>query len=306
MRRFTSLLILSAVFLLPLSCVHFREPVHLDVYRGEPVPFEEMIDSLALARLIYIGEIHTLERHHRFQLRVIQALSQRNIPLAVGLEMLPFTVQSHLDAWTDGRLSEKEFLKLIDWETNWGTDFRLYRPIFEYARSERIPLRALNAPRHLVKEVARKGLAGLSEEHRRMLPPITMSSEEHRRLLELSIGRHKTLRAEMQAAAYEAQDVWDSTMAHEVAEYLNSEAGTGKTMVVLAGTGHMAYGFGIPERVARSCNLPYRIVISSDSGDLEYQKEWERYVEPVDLTHEDFLFLGRPIANFIFLVPLRR
>jgi len=305
MRGFTSLFILPAVFLLPLSCVHFREPLHLDVYRGEPVPFEEMIDSLAQARLIYIGEIHTLERHHRFQLRVIQALSQRNIPLAVGLEMLPFTVQSHLDAWTDGRLGEKEFLQLIDWKTNWGTDFGLYRPIFEYARRNRISLRALNAPRDAVKEVARKGLSGLSEEERRMLPPITMSSEQHRRLLALFIGRHKTLRADMQDAAYEAQDVWDSTMAQGVVQYLNSKEGAGKAMVVLAGTGHMAYGFGIPERVARSCNLPYRIVISSDSGDLEYEKEWERYVEPADLTHEDFLFLDRPIANFIFLVPLR-
>ena len=305
MRRFTSLLILSAVFLLPLSCVHFREPVHLDVYRGEPIPFEEMIDSLAQARLIYIGEIHTLERHHRFQLRVIQALTQRNIPLAVGLEMLPFTVQSHLDAWTEGRLGEKEFLQLIDWKTNWGTSFGLYRPIFEYARRNKIPLRALNAPRDMVKEVARKGLSGLSEETRRMFPPVTVSSEEHRRLLALFIGRHKTLRADMQDAAYEAQDVWDSTMAHGVVQFLNSKEGTAKTMVVLAGTGHLAYGFGIPERVARSCNLPYRIVISSDSGDLEYKKEWERYVEPADLTHEDFLFLDRPIANFIFLVPLR-
>jgi uncharacterized iron-regulated protein len=305
MRRFISLLILPVVFLLPLSCIHLREAVHFDVYQGEPIPFEEMIDSLARARLIYIGEIHTLERHHRFQLRVIKALGQRNVPLAIGLEMLPFTVQSHLDAWTAGRLSEKEFLRLIDWETNWGTDYGLYRPIFDYARREHIPLRALNAPRHLVKEVAHKGLAGLSEEGRRMLPPITKSSEEHRRLLALSIGRHKTVRADMQEAAYEAQDVWDSTMAHGVVSYLKTAEGMSKTMVVLAGTGHMAYGYGIPERVAGSCDLPYRIIIPTNSGDLAYEKEWERYVEPAELTHEDFLFLSRPIANFIFLVPLR-
>jgi uncharacterized iron-regulated protein len=305
MRGFISSLILPVVFLLPLSCIHFRESVHLDVYQGEPIPFAEMIDSLVQARVIYIGETHTLERHHRFQLRVIKALDRRTVPLAIGLEMLPFAVQPHLDAWTAGRLVEKEFLRLIDWETNWGTDYGLYRPIFEYARRRRIPLRALNAPRYLVKEVAHKGLAGLSEEGRRMLPPITMSYEAHRRLLALSIGRHKTLRADMQEAAYEAQDVWDSTMARGVVSYLNTAAGMSKTMVVLAGTGHMAYGYGIPERVAGSCDLPYRIVIPTDSGDLAYEKEWERSVEPSDLQHEDFLFLSRPIANFMYLVPLR-
>ena len=305
MFRFMSFLICMAVSVTPLSCVHFREATHFDVYQGEPISFEEMMGSLAQARLIYIGEIHTLKRHHRFQLQVIKALSQRNIPLAIGLEMLPFTVQGHLDAWTEGRLSEKEFLRLIDWEKNWGTDYGLYKPIFDFARRKKTPLLALNAPRALVKEVARKGLAGLSEENRQMLPPILLSSEEQRRLLALSIGRHKTLRSDMQQAAYEAQDVWDSTMAHGVAEYLTTGEGMAKTVVVLAGTGHMAYGFGIPERVARSCDLPYRIIIPTGSGDLAFEKEWERYIEPVDLTHEDFLFLARPIANFIFLVPLR-
>jgi len=305
MRRFIPLVILPAVFLLPLSCMHFREAVHLDVYQGEPVPFEEMIDSLVRARVVYVGEIHTLERHHRFQLRIIQALDRRKVALAIGLEMLPFTVQPHLDAWSAGRMGEKEFLRLIDWETNWGADYGMYRPIFEYARRQRIPLRALNAPRHLVKEVAQKGLAGLGEEGRRMLPPIIRSSEEHRRLLALSIGRHKMVRADMQEAAYEAQDVWDSTMAYGVVSYLDTAEGMSKTMVVLAGTGHMAYGFGIPDRVARSRDLPCRIVIPTDSGDLAYEKEWERYVEPADLQHEDFLFLSRPIANFMYLVPLR-
>lgn len=305
MMRVISLVICLVVFLALPSCIHVREAVHFDAYQGEPVPFEEMIDSLAQARLVYIGEIHTLKRHHRFQLRVIKALSARNIPLAVGLEMLPFTVQEHLDAWIEGRLSEREFRRLIDWENNWGTDYGLYRPIFDCARQKRIPLLALNAPRSLVKEVVRKGLAGLGEENRQLLPPIVFSSEEQRRLLALSIGRHKTLRGDMQQAAYEAQDVWDSTMAHYVVEYLKTDEGKTRTVVVLAGTGHMAYGYGIPERVARSCDLPDRIIIPTGSGDLEFDKEWEKYVEPVDLTHDDFLFLARPIANFIFLVPLR-
>jgi hypothetical protein len=76
-------------------------------------------------------------------------------------------------------------------------------------------------------------------------------------------------------------------------------------MVVLAGTGHVAYGYGIPGRVAGSNSLPYRVVIPTDSGDLAYEKAWERFVEPAGLKHEDFLFLSRPIADFIFLVPLR-
>ena len=287
------------------SCIHFREKTYLDVYQGEPISFEEMMESLARARLVYIGENHTLKRHHRFQHDVIKALYQEKIPLAIGLEMLPFNCQSYLDAWIEGGMGKKEFLKHISWKKNWGINFGLYEPIFNFAREKKIRLLALNVPRFLVKKVARKGLSGLTEEEKGMLPLITPSSEEQRKYLALSLSRHKTLGRESEQYIYEAQDVWDSTMSHYVVEYLKSDEGKNSTVVVLTGSGHMVYGYGIPMRVARALDLPYRIVIPTSSGDIKFQKEWEKYIEQAELTHEDFHFIQKPIADFIFLVPLR-
>ena len=299
-------LLLYSISLFTLtSCIHFREKTYLDVYQGEPISFEEMMESLTRARLVYIGENHTLKRHHRFQHDVIKALYQEKIPLAIGLEMLPFTCQSYLDAWIEGGMGKKEFLKHISWKKNWGIDFGLYEPIFNFAREKKIRLLALNVPRFLVKKVARKGLSGLTEEEKGMLPQITLSSEEQRRYLALSLSRHKTLGRESEQYIYEAQDVWDSTMAHYVVEYLKSDEGKNSTVVVLTGSGHMVYGYGIPMRVARALDLPYRIVIPTSSGDIKFQKEWEKYIEQAELTHEDFHFIQKPIADFIFLVPLR-
>ncbi len=288
-----------------LSCIHFRESIYFDIYRGEPISFEEMIDSLTKARLVYLGEVHTLKRHHQFQLRVIEALYHKGIPIAIGLEMLPFTCQVYLDRWVEGDLQEKEFLDLVDWKGNWNIDFDLYEPIFDFARKKKIPMLALNAPRFLVKTVARKGLSGLSDGERAMLPQVIPSPEEQRRLLALSLKRHKTLQGDMQRSIYEAQDVWDSTMAYYVVKYLHSEEGSKRTVIVLAGSGHMMYGYGIPVRVAAATGLPYRIVVSTESGDVKFEEEWKKYIEPADLTHEDFNFIKRPIADFIFLVPVR-
>ena len=46
MKRFTffRLLVCCGSVLGLLSCIHVREAVYLDMYRGEPIPFEEMID----------------------------------------------------------------------------------------------------------------------------------------------------------------------------------------------------------------------------------------------------------------------
>ena len=142
------------------SCIHLREKVYLDVYQGEPLTFEEMVDSLAKTKIVFLGEVHTIERHHRFQHRVIKELFQKEIPLVIGLEMLPFTCQNGLDLWIAGKMEKAEFLKLINWQENWTIDFGLYEPIFDFAREKKIPLVALNAPRLLVKKVARKGIQG--------------------------------------------------------------------------------------------------------------------------------------------------
>ena len=113
------------------------------------------------------------------------------------------------------------------------------------------------------------------------------------------------LKGEFEQYAYEAQDIWDSTMAHYVVTYLKSDEGKDKTVVVLAGSGHMGYGYGIPERVSDALHLPYRIIIPTASGDVKFKKEWEKHIEPAELIHEDFRFIKRPIADFLFLVPLR-
>ncbi|MBW2553701.1 MAG: ChaN family lipoprotein, partial [Deltaproteobacteria bacterium] len=77
--KISGLFICCAVLFAVLSCVHLREKTYLDVYQGEPISFEEMLESLTKARIVYIGEVHTLRRHHRFQLRVIKALYQEDV-----------------------------------------------------------------------------------------------------------------------------------------------------------------------------------------------------------------------------------
>src|SRR4028118_1600443 len=48
---------------------------------------------------------------------------------------------------------------------------------------------------------------------------------------------------------FTAQVLWDETMADKIAQFL--KANPNYQVVVLAGTGHIIYGYGIPSRVAR-------------------------------------------------------
>ncbi|HSO60041.1 MAG TPA: ChaN family lipoprotein, partial [Desulfobacterales bacterium] len=54
---------------------------------GAPVSFDELMADVRTARVVYVGEMHTSARHHEIQLKVIRALHDEGIRLAVGMEM---------------------------------------------------------------------------------------------------------------------------------------------------------------------------------------------------------------------------
>ena len=102
---------------------------------GAPVSYAEMLKDMADSRVIYIGENHTDPVHHRIQLQVIQDLAARH-QTAVGVEMIDHSYQPVLDKWSQGELSEQDFLEKIHWYANWRYNFDLYRGIFETVREQ--------------------------------------------------------------------------------------------------------------------------------------------------------------------------
>ena len=48
-----------------------RSTLWIDAYEGEPTPYGAVLDDLAQARVVYLGERHTLERHHATQAAIV-------------------------------------------------------------------------------------------------------------------------------------------------------------------------------------------------------------------------------------------
>jgi uncharacterized iron-regulated protein len=227
---------------------------------GRELTEAEAIDLAGHARVIYIGEMHTNMEHHRVQLAVIEALAKR-MPgkIAVGMEMFERPSQSQLDQWSRGGLDPKAFKQL--WYENWSEDYGYYQPILEFIRAQKIPLIALNASDEQVHAVSRKGLEGLSASDSAWLGPIDEKDPYQRRAMQAIFGGHSHGGAKGFEHFYETMLLWDETMAKSAIDYLTSPAGSDKTLVVLAGGFHVAYGYGIPKRLFRRLPEPYLIVL---------------------------------------------
>ena len=230
--------------------------VVLDARTGAALSPAEVAARLAKARLVLLGESHTNAEFHRVQLQVIRELARSGRKVLVGLEMYPATEQAALDLWNAGTISEAEFVEKSDWYLSWGYHWDYYRDIFLFCREAKATLHGVNVPRELVSDVRKKGFDGLTAGQKALLPPrIDTESADHLRLFKAFFGDEDSMHpASMPEAMWQgmfrAQCTWDAAMAWNAVEALKRANDPNAVVVVLIGSGHVAYGLGA-ERQAR-------------------------------------------------------
>ncbi|MGO9568003.1 MAG: ChaN family lipoprotein [Desulfomonilaceae bacterium] len=281
------------------------EPFIIDLYMGEPVPQDVMLDDLSAVRIVYLGEIHTIARHHELQVEILRGLLDRDLKVAVGMEMFSRESQPILDRWQTGNQSVADLILELRRE-HW-TNLQDYEKVLTLARERHVPIVGLNARDTLVRKVAREGLDGLTESEKREIPAgVEKINPLQDRLLRLRLRVHKAFEKASLDRIVLAQALRDETMAETVSGFLDTSDGKNRLMLVIAGSGHVNYGFGIPERVQSRNSLPYRIVMPTESGELVLTEAEKRQSVPVDITHEDLRFIPTPIADYLQAVPLKK
>ncbi len=254
----------------------------LDAVSGGKISFESLLDVLSAARVVYVGESHNNADDHRVELRVLEGLYEKNPSLALALEMFPRDEQPVLDQWSQGLLSEDQFIRASHWEDVWGYSYALYRDLLDFAREKKIRIIALNAPGAVVKKIAREGLASLSPAERsRVAKDFSFDDQEHREYVREQYGEHLKGRIKDFESFYQAQLAWEETMAETLAEVLlTSDAKT--QVVTFLGKGHMDYRFSVPERVRGRVDHTYKTVMPIPVNFVE---------EPVDPHLADYLWI---------------
>ncbi|MCS7065721.1 MAG: ChaN family lipoprotein, partial [Fimbriimonadales bacterium] len=248
----------------------------IETGRGRKLTLKQLTQAVEPCAFLLIGEEHSEARHHQFQAAVIDALVQAGRSVIVGMEMFDRTKQHPLNLWTLNRLNEAEFIEQSDWQRQWGFDFALYRPIFEVVYRHRLRLVALNVPRALVRQVASKGWASLSEAERLGIAQLDLSQTEHRQLFNALMSGHPGMEQAGHAGHanpaherfYEAQVLWDTAMADSALRYLERTVPSPRLIfVILAGNGHVMYDVGISLRLRQRTNLPIATVVCLPVGE---------------------------------------
>ena len=106
--------------------------------------FEKVYEACLKANIVWVGDYHANPASQRFLVQLLQLLKQQDKSLILGMEVLYIKNQRALEDWLTKGLSEREFLKRIRYDWEWGYDWGNYREIFLTAKENEIPVMGLD------------------------------------------------------------------------------------------------------------------------------------------------------------------
>ncbi|BBD08817.1 ChaN family lipoprotein [Desulfovibrio ferrophilus] len=219
---------------------------------GEALSTAQLTERVRSTAYVLLGEGHTVACDHRVQADILAALADVGLVSALGLEMVPMDKQPVLDRFNAGEINVDDLGKELDWKAIWGHSYAGYAPVFREAAERGVPLFALNVPKRVVRAVSANGLDGVEEADRQYLPSrIIPPTDDQVDSLHEEFERHQGMMTERKIKDEEErflliQSLWDTIMAENAVAVRGRLGGT---MLILAGSGHVEYSWGIPHRL---------------------------------------------------------
>jgi len=234
----------------PLSVTFLPQKGDFISNAGAPMSLAEVVAEARGYDYILIGEGHRNPVDHKVQQALLEALSDNGDGLSLGLEMVAVDKQQELDDFCKGQVDLDALPGELEWSANWGYDFGLFRGLFAIAKQNGVPVAGLNAPSAVTRKISREGLDSLTDAEKALLPKeIVPPATDQRAFLDAVMTLHRNKDANdprERELFYLVQSIWDSKMA---AEAVRLRRQYDWPVLVVAGAGHVEYGWGIAKRI---------------------------------------------------------
>ena len=243
------MLLLATVLAACATVRHRCVPQGLWVSPATLHPVADPVWAAPLRPVVLLGEQHDSTADHGWELDTITRLHAAQPSMVLGFEMFPRAAQPALDRWTDGRLSEADFLQQTDWAHVWGFPPSLYMPIFRFAREHHIPMIALNVSHRLVHRTAQQGFSAVPQSEREGVSlPAPPSAAYRAELADVMTGHGGPAMTPSSLDHFiAAQLLWDRAMAEAIAA--QRARAPGRPVVAVMGAGHLEHRYGVPHQL---------------------------------------------------------
>ncbi len=196
---------------------------------GKAVTLDDIVAAAGGADVIFFGEQHDDAVGHAIQAEAFRRIVDKyagSRRVALSLEMFERDVQTVIDEYREGLITEQHFMSSARPWPNYKTD---YRPLVELAKEKKLAIVAANAPRRYVNMVSRGGrqkLDGLSKQAKEWLPPLPYAEASAAYAAKFKALMGPTPEAQMGIDnILSSQSLWDASMAYWISRELKREKG---------------------------------------------------------------------------------
>lgn len=263
---------------------------------GQSFPQETFLTLLAAADAVCVGEEHGSVLHHAAELGVLDGLVERRrirgFELGLGLEMIRTTFQPTLERFGREKGTLAELAPKVEWEAEWGLPLPYYAHQVDRAAAEGVTFLGLGVARALTRSIAQHGIKGLHPDLAERIPELDRAQAPHRALFETLMSGHGAgTGAEVDLDKYyEAQLVWDESMAERSSQFL-AERVPARKLLIFAGVAH-CHDSAIPSRIRR--RGPYEVLSVLPVQERAMMSEGASEREGLLLNGYDFQLVMKP------------
>ncbi len=238
----------------PEGLQHEHLGLIIDLRTGDQISAKHLVDQLADADQVLVGERHDNPDHHALQLWLLQALAQRREQGSLLLEMLNPDQQQPVEL-VKSSIRRGHWPVDVPADLKWqeGWPWELYRPLVEYALVQSYPLLPANLDRTEIMDIYRRAstLTGRAAE----------AAVQERLLAQIRVSHCGMLPEEQLPAMLAVQQQRDRRMAQQL-EAAPSPA------VLLAGAFHVHRDLGVPLHLAsKDRDDSTRVLVLAEVGE---------------------------------------
>lgn len=249
---------------------------------GRDASYQDMIEAISTADVIFFGELHDNPIAHWLEYEVtadLHKIAGKN--LTMGAEMFETDNQLLLDEYLGLKYEADKFEAEAKLWNNYKTD---YKPLVEFARENGLPFIATNIPRRYASMVSRGGLElldSLTPEAKTFIAPLPIPYDPEVKCYKDMLSMHGMpgMGAKPDENLPKAQAVKDATMAHSILKNLEK----GGTFIHYNGSYHSDNHLGIIYYLnLYHPGLTVKTITTVTQSDIES-------VEPVNTGLADFI-----------------
>lgn len=136
-----------------------KDPYVLYNIKGEKANYEQLLAEAKKADIVLFGELHDNPISHWLQKELTADLyKEKKDKLVLGAEMFEADDQVAINEYLQGKISEKTFKDEVKLWNNFATD---YKPLLDFAKTNKLNFVAANIPRRYANMVYTRGITAL-------------------------------------------------------------------------------------------------------------------------------------------------